>query len=144
MPGMPFALILLDLDHFKQVNDTGGHALGDATLRAVAQSLAGLLRNDDILARIGGEEFAVALPNTPGEEGARLAERLRQRMPRVGEATIGVLPHPVTACFGIAILTRDDVGLDDLLVRADAAVYAAKAKGRNRVEVAATKRPVVA
>ncbi len=141
--GRPFALILLDLDHFKRVNDTGGHAMGDATLQAVAQSFAGLLRSHDILARIGGEEFAVALPDTTAEQAAALADRLREIMLRIAQVGIGPLPQRVTASFGIATATHDDVEIDHLLLRADAAMYMAKARGRNRVEVA-THRPAPA
>ena len=132
--GRPFSLILLDLDHFKAVNDTGGHAMGDAALHAVAQALAGPLRSDDVLARIGGEEFAVALPNIGLAEAAEIADRLRQAILRTTPAADCRLPHPVTASFGVTACCGDDGGIEDLLRRADAAVYLAKAKGRNRVE----------
>ncbi|HET8996722.1 MAG TPA: GGDEF domain-containing protein, partial [Acetobacteraceae bacterium] len=134
-----FALVLLDLDHFKQVNDTGGHAQGDAALQAVARTLAMLTRKQDVLARIGGEEFAIALPDTPIEEALEIAERLRRTLLQIGPPGIGALPHQISASFGVAERTHDDLSLDDLLQRADAAVYAAKAKGRNRVELAAAQ-----
>lgn len=131
----PLSLILLDLDHFKQVNDSGGHALGDATLRAVARTLASLTRKQDVLARIGGEEFALALPDTPTEEALETAERLRQSLLQVAPAGIDLPPYRLSASFGVTAFDPADNGLDDLLSRADAAVYAAKAKGRNRVEL---------
>ena len=139
---LPFALILLDLDHFKQVNDTGGHALGDATLQAVDARLPALFRKQDVLARIGGEEFAVALPDTPTQEALEIAERLRRTLLHIAPDGIGSLPHQISASFGLATLTAEDRCLDDLLLRADAGVYAAKAKGRNRVEFAAVQQKV--
>ena len=134
--GRPFSLILLDLDHFKRVNDTGGHALGDATLHAVAQTLAGLIRGDDLLARIGGEEFAVALPERRLAEAMEVADRLRQAILRVAPGTGQPLPHRISASFGVTARCIADGGIEDMLSRADAAVYLAKANGRNRVEPA--------
>jgi two-component system cell cycle response regulator len=131
----PLSLLLLDVDHFKRVNDTRGHAAGDAVLQAVARILASVARRSDIVARWGGEEFVVALPQT-GEAGARIAaERVRRA---IAEA---VHPMPegdrlgVTASIGVA--SADAPWSTDSLVRAaDEAMYAAKARGRNRVEAA--------
>jgi len=132
------SLILLDLDHFKQLNDTGGHATGDAALQAIAQTLTGLVRSEDILARIGGEEFAVVLPQIGLAEAAEIAERLRRAVASLAPQSRGTanLP-PLTASFGVTERWPADCTIEDLLRRADSAVYAAKAKGRNRVELAA-------
>jgi two-component system cell cycle response regulator len=131
--GFPFSLMLLDLDHFKTVNDTRGHSAGDAVLRGVATVLNTVARKTDVVARWGGEEFVVALPQTR-EAGARIAgERVRRA---VAEAV-----HPVPD--GEAICVTASVGISSadapwnpqtLILAADAAMYAAKARGRNRVE----------
>jgi diguanylate cyclase (GGDEF)-like protein len=133
----PFALILLDLDRFKQLNDTQGHAAGDAALQAVAQTLVGMIRAEDILARIGGEEFAIGLPDPLSTEATEVAERLRRSVSRLAPAAPdGTVMH-LTASFGVAGMAGSDRRIDDVLRRADAAVYAAKGNGRNRVELAA-------
>ena len=129
-----FSLILLDLDHFKQVNDTEGHAAGDMALKVVADALAKMLRPVDVLARIGGEEFAIGVPDTTGAEALDVAERLRQRVARIAPALPEGRKLQLTASFGVAEMQGADRSIDDLLRRADTAVYAAKANGRNRVE----------
>jgi diguanylate cyclase (GGDEF)-like protein len=139
--GKPAAVVMIDVDHFKQVNDRFGHAGGDRVLAAVAGALRDELPGDAILGRLGGEEFAALLPGTgPGEAGAA-AERLRRRVAALSLADVieggGPPPTGVTASFG---LSACDSGrprpLEQLLARADAALYAAKAAGRNRVEEA--------
>ncbi len=126
------ALIVLDVDHFKQVNDRHGHPAGDEVLRCVARSLAGLARETDLVARHGGEEFAVVLPNT-AEEGARaLAERARSGLEAL-EVRWEKKLLPVRASFGVAALEAEGAGVDNLVSRADQALYAAKETGRNRV-----------
>jgi diguanylate cyclase (GGDEF)-like protein len=133
--GTPLALALLDLDHFKSVNDTYGHKGGDEVLRCYATEILSVLRRHDLVARYGGEEFAVMLPNTV-ENGAFAAiNKARQRAQEVrcqiGDDTI---PLP-TFSAGIAMY-RDGESPNDLIERADRALYAAKRLGRNRIEFA--------
>jgi eukaryotic-like serine/threonine-protein kinase len=130
----PLAAIMLDIDHFKRVNDSYGHAAGDVVIRAVAHRVAGSLRSGDLLCRYGGEEFAI-LARGDGPEIRRLAERLR----RVVEAEpvrteAGALT--VTVSVGTAPRRATDSGPDPVLARADAALYRAKEAGRNRVACA--------
>jgi diguanylate cyclase (GGDEF)-like protein len=117
--------LVIDLDDFKRVNDTQGHARGDEVLRQVARLLEGELRAGDLVGRAGGEEFWVFLPDTPPEQAAVLAERLRQR---VAEATLGT-----TLSVGLAALGSGDSSAMQVIERADAALYRAKQTGRNRV-----------
>jgi len=129
--GERFALLVLDLDHFKQINDQHGHAAGDEVLRATARALTGQLRPFDRLFRIGGEEFAAILPGTDGAAAGQAAERLRQVVAAqpvsAGDSTIAV-----TVSIGVAsVWTGADA--DTLLKAADAALYRAKAAGRNQV-----------
>ena len=130
--GQPAAVIMLDLDWFKQVNDSLGHAAGDELLRSVAALCSRSLRADDVFARYGGEEFVVVAPFTDVDEAERLAQRMRQaietaRFPATDEA-------PVTASFGVASSASSP--LRALIEAADVALYAAKEAGRNRVVVA--------
>jgi diguanylate cyclase (GGDEF)-like protein len=129
--GEPFAVALLDLDHFKQVNDRHGHLVGDATLHRFTLVVGEQLRQADRLGRYGGEEFVVFLSGVAGDEAAlRLAERLRQRIEQ--DDWSRVAPGLAqTASIGVA-LARPGESLTELLARADAALYAAKAQGRNR------------
>ena len=131
----PMSLLLLDVDHFKSVNDRHGHAAGDAVLRGIARVLRSVARRSDFVARWGGEEFVVGLPQT-GEAGARVAaERVRRA---IAAATYPIPeggPLEVTASVGVA--SEEAPWLHDALVlAADQAMYAAKARGRNRVESA--------
>lgn len=128
----PFSLLLVDLDHFKNVNDTFGHNAGDATLRAAAQRVMMSVRTTDVVARYGGEELAVLLPETDEEEARFVAERIR--------ATVGGQPVEyegsvigLTASVGGAQYGQQDSDLARLIGRADAALYRAKQAGRNRV-----------
>jgi len=129
------AVMMIDLDHFKRVNDAHGHATGDAVLQAFVKRALESLRQSDLLGRIGGEEFAVILPETELEAAREVAERLRAHLaerPVVAErAAIAS-----TASIGVAQLSAKDGSIDNLLHRADQALYAAKQNGRNRVEVA--------
>jgi len=126
------ALLLLDADHFKKINDLHGHPAGDAALRAVAQALAGFARETDLAARYGGEEFVVLLPSTT-EEGARiLAERVRAGVEALRVEWEGK-PVPVRVSVGIATLEGEKDTGDALVARADQALYAAKQTGRNKV-----------
>jgi diguanylate cyclase (GGDEF)-like protein len=128
----PLAVIMLDIDHFKWVNDTYGHAVGDDVLQQVAQRCRAGLREVDILARYGGEEFVILLPDTTGAAAQTTAERLGQ--------LIGHKPYPtaegkllITASLGVAHAEADISSVSALLDLADQALYAAKAAGRNRV-----------
>jgi diguanylate cyclase (GGDEF)-like protein len=129
----PCALVVFDLDHFKRLNDTAGHEAGDLALSAIARICGAALREAAILCRLGGEEFAVVLPETSLAEARDTAERLRQAISCIAMAS-GL---PMTASFGVTDRGPRDRSVDDLLRRADLAMYAAKANGRDRVEVAA-------
>ena len=132
--GEPIAVLLIDIDHFKLVNDGHGHDAGDAVLREAADRMARIVRFEDMVGRWGGEEFLVVLPNTATQGAAELAERLRQavadepcRLPDGGAVQ-------VTISLGCAASLTDDAGT--LVRSADAAMYEAKESGRNRVVVA--------
>ncbi|MCW3474193.1 GGDEF domain-containing protein [Limobrevibacterium gyesilva] len=124
--------IMLDVDHFKAVNDRHGHATGDLVLRVIVSACRSVLRSGDCLGRLGGEEFAILLPETPPEAALATAERLRGL---IEATTIPTGPGPVmvTASFGVATMAPIDETADTLLAAADAALYEAKATGRNRV-----------
>ncbi len=126
--------LMLDIDHFKRINDTYGHAFGDAVLKAVAGELSQGLRDIDLLGRLGGEEFAAILPETDPQHALQVAERLRravQALSFTGED--GSRLH-LTLSIGMAERLPGEVRLEDLLARADRALYRAKAAGRNRTE----------
>lgn len=127
------AALMLDIDHFKRVNDTFGHAAGDDVIRTVAQRLATLIRTVDIIGRYGGEEFALLLPCT-GAEARVLAERLRETVAATPIETCAG-PISVTISVGVAIVERADDTLAATLSRADTALYEAKSDGRNCVRV---------
>lgn len=128
----PAGLLMLDLDHFKRVNDSYGHAAGDAVLVAFAEILRGALRRMDWVGRLGGEEFAVLLPDSSLDDAAKLAERLRQNTMTHQVMTGGQIIS-VTVSIGVALLRASDAHSDAALARADAALYRAKTTGRNRV-----------
>ncbi len=128
--GLSHALLLCDLDHFKRVNDQLGHAAGDAVLQDVAYVMRAALRAGDSIYRVGGEEILVMLPGTGHADGVEIAERLRQAVRE--RRPVGV---PVTLSVGVAVSLPDKVDTDDLVARADAALYAAKAGGRDTVRV---------
>jgi diguanylate cyclase (GGDEF)-like protein len=129
---LPASVIMLDLDWFKQVNDSLGHVAGDELLCAVATLCQSTLRAEDVFARFGGEEFVIVAPNTDASEAMLLAERVRQAVERARfEATGGAR---VTASLGVA--SAGQGSLDELLKSADEAMYAAKQAGRNRVVMA--------
>nr|WP_158118343.1 GGDEF domain-containing protein [Vibrio cidicii] len=124
------SIILLDIDHFKQVNDQYGHQVGDVTLSGIGQLLNTHLRGQDLSFRIGGEEFLILLPDTNLDSALVVAEKLRQIMSETQFSA--KQQEPCTASFGVAQLLQHDEW-DSLLNRADAALYLAKRKGRNRV-----------
>lgn len=128
----PMAVIMLDLDHFKKLNDEHGHALGDAVLCEVASSLVGGIRPCDVACRYGGEELVVLLPNCGLDEVAARAETLRSRIESLSE-NHGIR---ITASFGVACSPETSARTSDLLAQADAALYRAKNQGRNRVAIA--------
>lgn len=133
----PLSLILLDLDHFKRVNDTYGHAAGDSVLKATADVMRSVCRDVDLPARLGGEELAILLPETRTGGASALAERLRERLERWDHRDEADQPFTVTASVGVATREGHDRGsADGFLQRADAALYRAKAGGRNRVAMA--------
>lgn len=126
------AVLMMDLDHFKRINDTYGHDRGDQALRIVADECRATFRESDVFARLGGEEFAALLYGVTGEDALRVAERVRRRIEelRIDESESGLL---FTVSIGIAFRAADDADFDALLVRADHAMYSAKQQGRNRV-----------
>lgn len=130
------AVMMLDLDHFKHVNDTHGHSTGDTVLRHFASLVRYCLRKSDFAGRMGGEEFAVLLPDTDLQAARALAERLRKRIARIPVRT-DELEIPITVSIGITSLAGCDILPDHVLQRADEALYRAKNAGRNRVEVKA-------
>lgn len=129
------ALIVLDIDHFKHINDKFGHPVGDRVLVAVGTVLRDHVRSQDLPGRIGGEEFVVLLPNTRIEDAAKVAEDLRLTLEALQLDDDGT-PIPVTASFGVAVAGVADAGADALYARADAALYEAKRSGRNKVLLA--------
>lgn len=134
--GSPLAIVLADLDDFKQVNDKHGHEAGDRTLRAFADILRAAVRDVDLPVRLGGEEFAVLLPDTDLLGGANLAERLRVTLER-HQIDGGASPIWVTASFGVSCYPLA-ASAEELLVDADRRLYDAKRRGKNRVEVSAS------
>jgi diguanylate cyclase (GGDEF)-like protein len=125
--GAPYVLAVVDIDHFKQVNDRHGHLLGDRALRAVADAISDSIRTGDVAGRYGGEEFLVVLPDTRLDAGFDVAERIRARVKDSG------LPFPLTASIGIAAGHPHEDGPEAVFERADQALYRAKTGGRNRV-----------
>jgi two-component system cell cycle response regulator len=125
----PLAVILMDVDHFKQYNDTYGHQAGDEVLRQVAQILSAHVREGDFVARYGGEEFVIVLPRTDLESAVAVAERLREAV-QSAEWRL----RPVTGSFGVACIRPDMETRQELIEAADQALYQAKKNGRNRVE----------
>lgn len=130
-----YTLMMLDLDHFKQVNDSFGHDVGDDALRDFAGLCGATLRRQDLFARWGGEEFVAMLPGTNVSAATAVAERIRARTSRYRAAPSGSIAHRQTVSIGIAGPTRG-ASLDDVLRDADRALYAAKSQGRNRIAVA--------
>ena len=122
----------LDLDHFKRVNDTWGHAAGDAVLRHAARVIGSAVRGADLFGRTGGEEFSLLLPDTDPVEGAALAERLRVAL-RASPACYAGVEIPVTVSIGLTTIDPADASVDEVLARADAALYDAKQAGRDAV-----------
>ncbi|HEY7609004.1 MAG TPA: diguanylate cyclase [Alphaproteobacteria bacterium] len=131
----PFALLLIDVDRFKEINDRLGHAVGDVALRLIAERLIGHVRTSDMVVRVGGEEFVVLMPGTDRATAETVAERLRVV---VGEKPFVLGPEPLRVTISIGI-AYGALAPADLLKEADAALYASKQKGRNCVTAAASK-----
>ncbi len=127
------SLLMLDIDLFKRVNDTYGHAVGDEVLKAFTRVLEGNLRSVDLLGRLGGEEFAAVLPESDAKAAGFTAERLRAAVEALDFTLEDGSKLKITTSVGIAILTNGEETLDHLLARADAALYTAKREGRNKV-----------
>jgi diguanylate cyclase (GGDEF)-like protein len=137
------ALLMIDLDFFKRINDTHGHDVGDRVLRAFGACTTALLRPADLFARTGGEEFACLLPNITMAEALEVAERIRRRFASPTIRT-ELLPNGLTVSVGVASTHACGYKLDTLMIAADRALYTAKANGRNRVEWVADDRLTLA
>ncbi len=126
--GLDLQCVMVDIDHFKRVNDTHGHAAGDEVIRRLAELLSTAVRSTDAVCRYGGEEFCIALPGAPSEVAAKVAERLCQKARSPGFTRV-----PVTVSFGVASVKSGAVSLAELLEQSDRALYASKEAGRDRV-----------
>ncbi len=133
--GLPLSMLMLDIDRFKTINDTYGHARGDMALQCIARVLREQVREVDLPGRLGGEEFGILLPNTRLEEALVIAERIRKSIEALQCKQDTEACITMTASLGVADYNRDMQGLDDLFNRADTAMYKAKNNGRNRVEI---------
>ena len=134
--GHPGTVLMMDIDHFKRINDTFGHAEGDEALRRFAAACEEVLRENDLFGRMGGEEFAIVLPETTVEGGRLLAERLRKRVAEIEISAEGKR-LAMTVSIGVAAQRLGKDNIETLLSRADRALYRAKQQGRNRVVVGA-------
>jgi diguanylate cyclase (GGDEF)-like protein len=132
----PFCLLMIDIDHFKRVNDSRGHPAGDQVLRAIASRLKNELRSTDLLSRYGGEELVVLLPNQDRQQGYRVAEKLRQAAARRPFQAGAGDPLTLTVSVGVSGYPNDGDEVELLISRADQALYAAKQAGRNLVRLA--------
>ncbi len=136
--GRPLSLMILDIDHFKAVNDTYGHDAGDEVLKVFARRIKRVLRGADLVCRLGGEEFVVVMPDTPVPIAARVAERLRAAVEGEGFPIDAKGSRTITVTTSIGIAERGvEADADALLHRSDKALYASKTAGRNRVTAAA-------
>lgn len=136
----PLSVIVMDIDHFKRVNDTFGHAIGDEVICATTRLLERATRDSDVVGRLGGEEFIVILPETDGASAMILADRLRQAIAAASVAT-SIGPVRWTVSCGVEAMSSTDPDLAELLRRADRALYAAKGAGRNCVRLGTQARP---
>jgi len=132
----PLSVMMIDIDHFKSINDNYGHAAGDNVLQIFVEAIQEVIRTTDFLGRVGGEEFALLLPDTSAKSAYHLAERVRERITKYPYLA-GDMLIEVTASLGVAELQTRDPDIKALLNRADEALYTAKQSGRNRVTMAA-------
>ncbi len=130
--GRPVAVLTLDFDDFKRINDTYGHAVGDRALEVVVASCRGAVRDRDVVGRMGGDEFLIAMPDTDLDAARAAAERIRGRVAGTTVPLPDTAPVSITTSIGL-VLVRDDESVESVLARSDRAVYAAKRLGRNRV-----------
>ncbi len=128
----PFSIIMLDIDHFKKINDTYGHDAGDLVLKSLVKTIKGFLRKGDVIYRYGGEEFLILLPRTTLENATKIAEKLREKISYI-RVPYRNTTITFTASFGVTQVKDNDT-INSLIKRADVALYEAKNKGRNRVE----------
>jgi diguanylate cyclase (GGDEF)-like protein len=133
--GAPLSCLMLDIDHFKTVNDRYGHEVGDLVLAQVARVIQGSCRKDDVVFRFGGEEFCIVGPGTPVREAIQLGERIARNIRKERYGKGNELFH-VTLSVGVASREAGDSDVEALIARADQALYAAKDNGRNQVRVA--------
>jgi diguanylate cyclase (GGDEF)-like protein/PAS domain S-box-containing protein len=131
----PLSIIMFDIDHFKSVNDTYGHAVGDEVLKKIAARISSNLRSLDIYARYGGEEFIICLPETSLEDAKNAAERIRKIVEETIMQDTNNNDFKVTISLGVASLSHDSDALEQIIEQADKALYKAKQGGRNRVGV---------
>lgn len=136
--GQPLTLAMIDIDHFKPINDRYGHAVGDALLMAIGAACRTAVRSHDVIGRLGGEEFAMLMPLADQETALRIVERLREAVAAIAIPTAAGTAASVTISVGMAMFAEQQI--DELMLDADRALYAAKARGRNRVELAAAAR----
>jgi two-component system, cell cycle response regulator len=140
--GISVAVLMFDIDHFKKVNDTHGHPAGDEVLRELAARAVNSVRSVDLVARLGGEEFIVVMPETDLAIATQVAERLRAAVSREPFAVPGNPEKiPVTISIGVTATGVPDDGPDTMIKRADVALYTAKARGRNCVIVRPSPSP---
>lgn len=132
----PLALAVLDIDHFKRINDSHGHPAGDAVIRRIALLAVEVMRGQDTVGRLGGEEFAVVLPDCSAEDALSACERLRMAVRDTDLEMETGLPIYITLSTGVAVFERSDTA-ETMIARADAALYAAKNGGRDQVKLAA-------
>lgn len=132
----PLSAVMIDVDHFKSINDRYGHASGDRVLQEVSRICQSSLRGSDMMGRLGGEEFVLLLPDTPQANAVFVAERMREQLARTPIEIDGI-SLTITGSFGVASLAEADINFNSMLERADVAMYHAKNDGRNKVKCAA-------
>lgn len=130
----PLSVLVMDVDHFKSINDQHGHSVGDEALRQIAALIAACLRRDDVMGRIGGEEFAIYLPNTDRQAALGIAERIRANVCAV-PLRLGTVTLSCSVSIGVSAFNDGD-SLDEVLIRGDRGMYSAKFSGRNRIALA--------
>jgi diguanylate cyclase (GGDEF)-like protein/PAS domain S-box-containing protein len=133
----PMTVVMIDIDHFKSINDKYGHAAGDEVLRQIADICHNSLRGSDFIGRVGGEEFVLLLPDTPQNHAYNVAERMRTHLYETPIELENGTTLNITASFGVAHMNEDDSDFNAILERADEAMYHAKHEGRNQVQLAA-------